>query len=215
MRIVAGTVSYEGYGDPSANPTLLGLCSAVLEEARQREAERVCLPGGYLRANGEGDRDVLANAVVAEAKKHGMAVALGIDIAEKKIQMGRKEYIRGYRLPWFAICWSPAERVLHCWRERSANSRDWRIGRRETYEEPRQLRLASGNVEILMCGEIFNPYIRSNTAGARRGPSCRGRSGPQIKGLQGLSGDEEACAAGAGRPLLGAHQTPTGTEIPI
>lgn len=167
MRIAAGIVSYEGYHQPEANRQLLDLCDRALQAAAGRGADIVCLPAGYLSASGEDERDQLAGQAADMAERAGVGVALGIDLSVKKLGTDYRQRIRENRLPWFAACWSPEGRVLHCWRQRSTNNRDCRAASDHTCAEHRTLQLPGGNVEILMCGEVFNPRIRTNIASRR------------------------------------------------
>lgn len=167
MRIATGTVSYDGYHRPAANERLINLCARALQLAGEQGAELVCLPAGYLIASGEDERDQLSERAVAEAQRSGVGVALGIDLSAKKLRTDCTQQIRENRLPWFAVCWSPSEGVAHCWRQRSTNSRDCRAASDQTCAEQRTLRSLGGNVEVLMCGEIFNPRIRANIANRR------------------------------------------------
>jgi hypothetical protein len=150
MKIVAGTIS--GYRDPMANSNLLELYRQILQGSHERCCDVVCLPGGYLTTQSERERDELAKTLVVEAEKYRIAIVIGIDVTDKRSA--------------FAISWSPAEgSTWHTWEQRSSTSANWRTApnsKRETYIEQRTLTMAEGAIEVLLCGEIFNPVIRGN-----------------------------------------------------
>lgn len=196
MRIAAGTVSYEGYGDPRANDQRLTVFRRALQQSLEKGVNLVCMPGGYLRASSENDRDGLANILAVEGEKHNIAFAVGIDVSEKNIARDLTQFIRRYALPWFAISWSPAERTLHCWRERSTNSVNYRVAPRAVCSEPRTLPVAEGAVEVLMCGDIFNPIIRENVISRRDGINAVVDLGHESKGFRVFQGMKKLSEGG-------------------
>ena len=165
MNVAAGTVSYEGYGKPEQNDQLLKVLEKTLRFASEEDVDLVCFPGGYLSATGEEHRDSLAQQLRDIASAFGLAVAVGVDLSQKNVSQDWTEAVLRNQLPWFAVCWSPVDDCLRCWRQRSSNSYDWRAGSPERYAEIRSLPVRKGTVEILMCGEIFNRKIRENLAG--------------------------------------------------
>ena len=164
MNVVAGTVSYEGYSRPERNDQLVDILKKTLRCASEEDVDLVCFPGGYLSATGEEHRDSLAQQIQDIASTFRLAVAVGVDLSPKDISRDWREAIHGHLLPWFAVCWSPVDGRLQCWRQRSSNSDDWRAGSHERYAEVQSLPVRGGAVGILMCGEIFNPVIRANLA---------------------------------------------------
>jgi hypothetical protein len=62
MRIAAGTVSCEGYGESriQAINDRLKTYDLLVEQANERKVHLVCLPGGYLRALDENHRNKVA-----------------------------------------------------------------------------------------------------------------------------------------------------------
>lgn len=167
MKTATGTIGYLGYDDPGKNGLLLDLYRRILDRCSAHRIDLVCLPGGYLQARADTQRDELASILVAEAKRQNIAVAVGIDTSGKRQPPWHLDYesdlVRRYSLPWFAICWTPKQPdVIHCWRERSSTSNNASLAPAHAISEERSLRVQGGQVEILICGEIFNPGIRSN-----------------------------------------------------
>ncbi len=166
MRIAAGTVSCEGYGrirNEDIN-NRLNLYERLVEQASKRKVDLICFPGGYLRALDENHKKKLAEHLLKKAKKHNIAIAVGIDIGDKLISKKRKNKKKNAKA--FAICWSPKDKKLHCWLQRSSTSKDYKEERKKNsekvheYREEHILKIRNGSVEILVCGEIFNPIIR-------------------------------------------------------
>lgn len=162
MKIATCTVSLEGFGDPNWSDRRLRLLSDVLSRLQELQVDILCLPGGYLTANSISQRDELAQAIYNEIKKYKIAIAIGIDIETKDLSQDWSNKVRENTLPWFAICWSPVDDILHCWRQRSTTSRDqWKSSYRVCAEK-RTLPILNSHVEVLMCGEMFNERIRNN-----------------------------------------------------
>jgi hypothetical protein len=151
MKIVAGTISTQGCGILNANSNRMELYRHILQMSHKKSCDVVCLPGGYLTTQSERERDDLAKTLVGEAEKYGIAIAIGIDLNDTFA---------------FAISWSPAVgSTWHIWEQRSSTSNNWKTelnSKRETYREKRTLTVAEGAIEVLICGEIFNPVIRNN-----------------------------------------------------
>ena len=168
MRIAAGTIGYLGYGDPGKNRMLLDLYCRILDCCLDccsaRGADLVCLPAGFFCARNEPEKDKLASALVAEARRHNIAIAVGVDTLDKRLTPEEiPSRIRSYSLPWFAICWTPKQPdVIECWRQRSSTSGDAHEAPVHALSEVRSLPVQDGQVEILTCGEIFNQPIRAN-----------------------------------------------------
>ena len=173
MKIAAGIVSCEGYGNPDANDNLLNIYQQILNESNKKKVDLLCLPGGYLRARSRKDKEELAKSLVENAKNYKIAIAVGIDVIDgrsKPVKSSKsrksKKTTSSNNILAFAICWSPAERQnYHCWQQRSRTSSDYKTAsnkKKETYREQRTLLVGDGSVEILLCGEVFNRIIRNN-----------------------------------------------------
>ncbi len=165
MRIACGTVS--GYGDP-CDPSVskqhkerLDLYHCVVDRCAACGIDLVCFPAGYFRTNNQTHLQDLSKELARVAKTHGLAVAVGIDV-KTKVAHPECTLIERYCLPWFAVCWSPTERVLQCWRQRSSTSKNYRYAPERANQEQRTMLVGRSKVEILICGEVFNPLIRTN-----------------------------------------------------
>ena len=165
MKIATCTVSLDGFANPSSANERISLLSMVLSESRDLQVDLLCLPGGYLMANSTSERDKFSHAIRNEAKKYKIAIAIGID-TDTKINKDPSQdwsyWIKQYTLPWFAICWSPNENILHIWRQRSVTGKDQFNSSDDVCAEVRALPVLNRRVEVLMCGEIFNERIRKN-----------------------------------------------------
>jgi len=108
-----------------------------------------------LNTQNKKERDELAEMLVGEARHYGITIAVGIDVIGKSSA--------------FVIAWSPIDgSSWHVWEQRSSTSTDWRTAsnsKRQTYHERRTLTVAEDSIEVLLCGEIFNPVIRDNIVG--------------------------------------------------
>ncbi|MQY54394.1 MAG: hypothetical protein GH149_03760 [Methanosarcinales archaeon] len=109
------------------------------------------------------EKEKFSQAILNEAKKHNVAIAIGIDTEIKKNPSSDwLDRIKKNTLPWFAISWSPTENILHSWRQRSVTGRDQKYSSDDACAEERALPISDGRIEVLMCGEIFNERIRKN-----------------------------------------------------
>ncbi len=172
MRIAVGTVSCEGYGQtrPEAISNRLKVYGRVVEEASRLRADLVCFPGGYLRALDKKRRKKLAEHLVKKAKKHNIAIAVGIDVGTENCKKPKQQKLKKINssndFSAFAICWSPNEgNKCYYWKQRSSTSTDYKNEPKrieQTYQEQRSLHIGSKNIEMLLCGELFNQIIRNN-----------------------------------------------------
>ena len=86
----------------------------VLSDSQALEVDLLCLPGGYLMVRSILERDEFSQIIRNEAEKHGIAVAIGIDIDAgiKDLRKYSLHMIKKNTLPFFAICWSTNEKTL-------------------------------------------------------------------------------------------------------
>ena len=79
MKIATCTVSLEGYEDPGWNNTRLAVLSDVFVASRALQVDLLCLPAGYLTVDSTLEIERISKTIREEAKKHRIAVAVGID----------------------------------------------------------------------------------------------------------------------------------------
>jgi hypothetical protein len=179
MRIATSTVSFDGYRNPATASfeATLETLRETLDEAKHKGVQLLCLPGGYFTVKSEAQLKKAAKRIVAEARKAHIAVAVGVDCADKqstkrksKRQPNRDNLIRKGKLPLFAVAWSPEQSKQETWRQRSVTSKDQWLAPAKSCSEPRTLRVAGKKIEILMCGELFNERIRDGVI--RRKPTA-------------------------------------------
>jgi len=161
MKIATCTVSLDDFGKPNWTNERIRLLSDVLSKSRGLQVDLLCLPGGYLMTKSILEKDKFSHAMHDEAKKYKIAIAIGIDTETKDPTQDWAYRTKENTLPWFAICWSPNEDILHYWRQRSVTSRDQWHSSDDVCAEVRTLPVLNGRVEVLMCGEIFNERIRN------------------------------------------------------
>ena len=162
MRVATCSVSMEGYGSSSGNPTRMKLMEETLKGAKGLSCDIVCFPGGYFSVQSDSKRDELAAQAVDLAKSMEIGLAVGIDCKPKDMSIDKSRNIRQATLPWYAVCWSPYEDTLHCWGQRSITSRDQWLAPETRCRDRQTLPFGNKGVEILMCGEIYNERIRDS-----------------------------------------------------
>lgn len=207
MKIATCTVSLEGFGDPSWADKHLSLLTEVLNESRDLQVDMLCLPGGYLMANSISERDKFSHIIRNEAKKYKIAIAIGIDTDTKIKKDPSQDWsyrIKQYTLPWFAICCSPNNNVLHTWRQRSVTSNDQWNSSDVVCAEVRALPVLKRYVEVLMCGEIFNERIRNNIIARKRNPAAVVDLGHIARGFRVWAGMKKLSQGGL-NVLCSAH----------
>jgi hypothetical protein len=172
MKVVTTTVSLYGYHDASNQALQKRLMAYELahKEATLNNADLLCLPGGYFYYklqkfvddpfNSNDGLKKLRGEIVGLAKKHKTAIAVGLDLDEKDQTCDNSEAVREGRLPWYAICWSPSEDVIHCWNQRSVNSKYQWDCPQNLCDEVRAIQIGKNKVEIILCGEAFNSRIK-------------------------------------------------------
>ena len=168
MKIGTTTVSCEGYGDSAAFESRFAAFQEALEKAKGEGCELLCLPGGYFCVDSDAAFKEAKSRIVREAKRTGIAVAVGIDYSQAKQSKKKKttgpntEYlVRKQALPSFSLTWSPQEDE-RSWRQRSVTSRDQWLVSDEACAQLQTVRVSGENTEILTCGELFNERIRNS-----------------------------------------------------
>jgi hypothetical protein len=182
MTIITTTVSLDGYnevrdGKPNhqqietVNQYRLDVLEKALAKAHDERADLLCLPGGYFYyapskpitnplATSEPGLVRLIEAIMDLAKNYQLAIAVGLDLAKKNQTVDNAKDVRAGTLPSYALCWSPSDRDLHCWNQRSVTSSD-QFDCPETFcNASHTMQVRRSQVEILMCGEAFNSKIR-------------------------------------------------------
>ena len=182
MKIVTTTVAYDGYHTAqdegpkyrpigSASQRRLDVLREAIAKSHARKADLLCLPGGYFYYASSNPRTKplestepqlvrLIEAIKALVKDCQLAVAVGLDLAEKDPNGGNERDVRDGTLPWYALCWSPSNGRLDCWNQRSITSAHTSVCSLSRCNQARTMQVQGGQVEILMCGDIFNSRIR-------------------------------------------------------
>ncbi|MCK5708513.1 MAG: hypothetical protein KAI43_12765 [Candidatus Aureabacteria bacterium] len=161
MKISTCTVSYEGYSNISGNDSRLILLEESIKKLKKENVDLATFPGGFLFANNLEYVIKLSKQIRILAIKYNIHIALGIDTKQKSIKE-KDAFIINYSLPWFAMIIYPDNKAPALWRQRSFNSKNQKYTSKEICNEIRTLNINLKTIEILMCGEIFNPKIRSS-----------------------------------------------------
>lgn len=102
------------------------------------------MPAGFLVAGVSENRQNLADSFIDEARSLNIAVIFGVDDKGDKTAYG--------------YAWRKSK--SYCWDQRSSNSKNQSEVSHQRCDEVRLLGLNSGNVGVLLCGELFNERIR-------------------------------------------------------
>ena len=159
MKIATTTVSREGFGDSAAFESRFAAYLEALEKAKANGHQLLCLPGGYFCVGSEAEVEAAKSRIVQEAKRTGIAVAVGIDYPPTNPDTDYLVQTRA--LTSFAVTWSP-EQDEPSWRQRSTNSKNQKFPSGEICAQPQTLLVAGKEIEILSCGELFNERIRNS-----------------------------------------------------
>jgi hypothetical protein len=167
MKIAITTVSKDGFGDSTAFESRFERFKEALEQVRGEGVQLLCLPGGYFCVKSEAELKEAKSRIVQEAKRAGIAVAVGIDCSQEKNSNKKQttspdteHLVRTQTLPSFVATWSPKHE--HIWRQRSVNSKDQWCVPEKVCKRPQTLHVSGKKIEILACGELFNERIRNS-----------------------------------------------------
>ena len=158
MRIAITTVSKEGITLDSR----FAAFKEALKTAKSEEVQLLCLPGGYFCAKSEAQVKKTESRVVQEAKRAGVAVAVGIDRSQRETPKKQKASRSSSQYQSFAVAWSPRQHKPERWPQRSSNTTNqWSVSD-EDCKRPQTLPVAGEGIEVLACGELFNERIRNS-----------------------------------------------------
>jgi hypothetical protein len=152
MKVAVTTVGSKGPPeDETQNGNRINAGNQAIEIAKSKDADLLILPAGFLFHTDSKSRHEIAYALIDRARRLRLAAVFGVD--------GKDD--DNNRAQAYGYAWSPAESIIHCWKQRSFNGRDqWGISQ-QLCDEVRLLRLDCGFVGVLLCGEIFNERIRN------------------------------------------------------
>jgi hypothetical protein len=167
VRVATSTVSRHGYQKPTHFDESLRTLTDLLSVAKIGGVQLACLPAGYFCIKSESGLNEAKNRIVSEARTAQIAIAVGIDCVERQ-STDIDTLVRTQSLPSFGLAWCPEEDKINEWRQRSTtSSNQWDVPE-SVCERSQTFRVADKEVEILMCGELFNERIRK--AVTRRRP---------------------------------------------
>ena len=171
MKIAATTVGTQCPEDSVYNSPRMQAAKQALEKSKKRAAHVLVLPGGYFTADDYQSGQRIANSLVSEAKRLGIAVVFGVDeynadSVEARLRTKTKAKVQKQTAEWwpdpmYGYAWSPTDNEIHCWRQRSTNSTDQLYVDDKRCKEVRLLMVNNDALSVLICGEIFNESIRN------------------------------------------------------
>lgn len=145
MKVAVTTVGTKGLEDKSKNEVCINASTTAMEKAKSLGAEVLILPAGFLVVGIIETRQELADSLIDKARSSNIAVIFGVDDSVDNTAYG--------------YAWKSSTES-YCWDQRSSNRKNqWDVSDQRC-DEARLLRLNSGNVGVLLCGELFNERIR-------------------------------------------------------
>jgi hypothetical protein len=168
MKIATTTVSKEGFGDPTAFESRFAAFKEALEKAKEQGVHLLCLPGGYFCVKSDGERKNAESRIVQAAKQARVAVAIGIDRSQGRKSKKRKFSKSNIQYQSFAVAWSPRQRKLKSWPQRSSDTTDQRDVPEKDCKRSQTLSVAGKRFEVLACGELFNERIKESVIEERK-----------------------------------------------
>jgi hypothetical protein len=157
LAVCATVVTLPGQGERRHNAERIDAACAVI---KQCDDDLVVLPAGFLRAPSESEVKKIARPVIEAAQAKKVALLIGVDT--EPVRYPDVTRITREKLPGFLLGWSPEDRTVQMWRQRSMSSVDWKAVPLEQRNEVRELRVAGRIVAPIACGECFNPAIRES-----------------------------------------------------
>lgn len=163
MKMSTCTVSGFGNRETGIKGDRWKLLKASIKALNEKDVKFATFPGGYLCAENKKHAEKIARKVHDLAVKHEINIAMSIDTKEKFSDDFEKELDKA-KLPFFAcVALFDNEKPI-LWPQRSITSKS-NIGRNniyKLYEKERTIEVHSKKIEVLMCGEVFNPIIRKS-----------------------------------------------------
>ncbi|CAN5398905.1 hypothetical protein BH09MYX1_BH09MYX1_59880 [soil metagenome] len=153
---------FDGWRVAGGNAHRTLAARAAIDWAVARSADLVVFPAGYLRARAgtpESVREAGAE-VLRLARRHRIAIVLGVDACAPEVRSPDVAIVARGKLPFFVLAWSPDEKSVAVWRQRSTTSRDARAVSDEASDDVRLLVVRGTNVGVVLSGEGFNAAIR-------------------------------------------------------
>lgn len=211
MKIAATTVGSQGPETPTQNQQRLEAAKQALIKSKDLGADVLVLPGGFFTCDDSQSGRRIANSLINEAERLGIAITFGVDVGNiESNQLGArakskskipKQTTEWWPDPMYGYAWSPTEKVTHCWRQRSTNNdNQWCVDDKRC-KEVRLLIIGDEALGVLMCGEIFNQRIRDALRNHEPRPKVvadLGHIGDKFRvhwGMKGLGEGEQGIAS--------------------
>jgi hypothetical protein len=193
------TVTHGPSWDAAHNAGRLALFREALDRLRSSGTAFFALPAGFLYAPDWATLATLKDEVVRRAEEANLAVAVGIDLNPAALPSSVR---LGAGLSAFTIGWSPAS-GRQLWVQRSSSSANHHLAGDAGCSERRVLEVAGRPVGVLLCGEIFNPRIRTSVV--RQGMKVVVDLGHVSRGFRVFSGMKILTRGGVDLCLCSVH----------
>jgi hypothetical protein len=174
----------------------------VLDRLGDSRTAFFALPAGFLYAPDWATLTTLADEVVCRAEEARLAVAVGIDLNPAALPDSMR---LGAGLSAFTIGWSLTS-GRHLWVQRSSSSANHHRAGDAECSQHRVLEVAGGSIGVLLCGEIFNPRIRTSVL--RQGTKVVVDLGHVSRGFRVFSGMKILTRGGVDSCLCSVHAGP-------
>jgi hypothetical protein len=173
LRILAMSVCRKGMRESGTNPARIILAQEAIDAGRADRSSCVLFPAGYVCGVDEDEAYNAAANIVKAAKSKRIAVVVGADVTAfprgSKRKGGKRDHadldeqVESGTMPFYVMAWSPGGRI-RWWRQRS-----YKHGRfTRDADERRVLRVGAHDVDVVICGEMFNRAIRDALAAQPR-----------------------------------------------
>src|SRR5438270_12526954 len=151
LRVCVTAVTLPGQGEKQYTAQRIEAAVGAIAESAQFATELMVLPAGYLRAAAEKEVHKVGQPIIDAARRASLAVIFGVDT--EPMRYPDDERVERGKLPCFLVGWSPQDRQVQVWRQRSMSSRDWKLAPLPERDHIRELRVADREVAPLACGE--------------------------------------------------------------
>jgi hypothetical protein len=156
MKLLQTIVSGTGFREVDHNPARLDALDRLLGVAREKAADLVMLPGGYLTVNDESELPGVIADVTRRAAA-GVAVALGIDLPDEP----RGKAARAPHLPFYAVVCGRISGGP--WKQTSSTSKNAAdVDDTDVPGAARVVEVAGCRLGVLICGELFSWWARQS-----------------------------------------------------
>jgi hypothetical protein len=170
MKLLQVMVSNICFRDAGHNPARLEALDRLLVVAREKSADLVMLPAGYLTVGAVADVPDAMAEILHRADAADVAVIGGVDVVAGGDDSKRAGKIAALPvLPFYSFAVGPVTPVVAdtSWKQTSSTSDNAAaVADEDVPGENRVVDVAGWRVGVLLCGELFSPWARESFAAA-------------------------------------------------